>query len=92
MESPPSPVNMALDKTRKRRKSQRKGGKKTKKNTGKESPKSPEEPVEAIEEPPQESQADVLDSFKDVYQGVIKSLPVCFWPTSSKHGQHSYTV
>ena len=39
-----------------------------------------------------ESKEKVLSSFTDLYQNIIKSLPVCLWPTSSKHGEHSYTV
>ena len=36
--------------------------------------------------------ADVLASFEEGYQNLIKTLPPCAWPTNSKHGQHSYTV
>lgn len=33
----------------------------------------------------------VLQSFDQKYQDVIKSLHV-LWPTSTKHGEHSYTA
>ena len=38
------------------------------------------------------TRAEVLGSFPEAYQGVIKSLPACLCPTTTKHGQHSYTV
>ena len=38
------------------------------------------------------SKAEVLETFPEVYQGVIKSLPDCLCPTTTKHRQHSYTV
>ena len=34
----------------------------------------------------------VLQSFDQKYQDVIKSLPHVLWPTSTKHGEHSYTA
>lgn len=67
-------------KDRVKRKQKSKSNKKGKKQ--KKSPK----PAE------QESKESVLESFVPVYQAVIKSLPVVLWPSSSKHGQHSYTV
>ena len=63
----------------------RKQNSKSNKKKGKKQKSSPE-PAE------QESKESVLDSFLPVYQAVIKSLPVVLWPSSSKHGQHSYTV
>ena len=38
------------------------------------------------------SKAEILTSFSQVYQGLIKTLPGDLWPTSVKHGEHSYTV
>ena len=43
-------------------------------------------------DPTPESKAEVLETFLEAYRPVIQKLPVCLWPTSSKHGQHSYTV
>lgn len=39
-----------------------------------------------------ETRAEALNSFPEAYQAIIKTLPVCLWPVSSKHGQHSYTM
>lgn len=50
------------------------------------------EPPANYETKENETKEDVLGSFSVVYQAIIKSFPVCLWPTSSKHGQHSYTV
>jgi len=34
----------------------------------------------------------IISSFEKHYQEVIRKLPKMFWPTSSKHGKHSYTA
>lgn len=44
------------------------------------------------EEAVEPSKDSVLESFAVTYQALIKTLPVCMWPTSTKHGEHSYTV
>ena len=33
-----------------------------------------------------------IATFSETYQPIIKSLPVPLWPSSTKHGEHSYTV
>ena len=78
-----SPVNVAGNKKRRRVKGKGKRSKKAKTSKSKGS-------QDGLTVP--ESKADVLGSFPDMYQNIIKSLPVCLWPTSSKHGEHSYTV
>lgn len=35
---------------------------------------------------------EIISSFEKHYQEVIRKLPKMFWPTSTKHGKHSYTV
>ena len=35
---------------------------------------------------------EVLDSFEDKYKDVLKMLPPVLWPSSTKHGAHSYTA
>ena len=34
----------------------------------------------------------ILNSFLEAYRPVIRALPTCLWPSSDKHGEHSYTV
>lgn len=34
----------------------------------------------------------VLESFSEAYRAIIRALPTCLWPSSDKHGEHSYTV
>ena len=78
---------MPLEGGRSKRKGKgdRKGRKKSMKGTG--SNASPSSSNIGPEE-----KNDVLKSFPEAYQAVIKSLPQCLWPSSKKHGQHSYTV
>ena len=35
---------------------------------------------------------EVLESFEEKYQDVLKTLPPVLWPSSTKHGAHSYTA
>ena len=42
--------------------------------------------------PPIVNKGACIASFPEAYQSIIKSLPVPLWPSSEKHGQHSYTV
>ena len=35
---------------------------------------------------------DIINSFPEMYRDTIKALPTMLWPTSSKHGEHSYTA
>ena len=80
------PVLVPLEGIRGKRKGKgdRKGRKKSAKSAG--SNASPSAPTI------QEEKNDVLESFPEAYQAVIKTLPTCLWPVSKKHGQHSYTV
>ena len=86
-----SPVDVAFARTK-----HGKRVKKTKTKKGKGKLKSPKEKSPsrsgASQVPQEPAKAEVINSFLEVYRGVIKTLPVCMWPTSTKHGQHSYTV
>ena len=70
---------------KKPKKKLRRKAKKSKAKKG--SPKN-EQGEEAVEP----SKDSVLESFAVTYQALIKTLPVCMWQTSTKHGEHSYTV
>lgn len=41
--------------------------------------------------PPAPTRDEIITTFPECYQGIIKMLPVCLWPSVSR-GQHSYTV
>jgi hypothetical protein len=71
----------------------RKGSKsgKSKKGKGKKA-KTTSSPEPASSSSPVATRAAVLNTFPEAYKAVIQSLPTCLWPTSAKHGQHSYTV
>lgn len=85
-----SPVDVAFARASRKVKGKKtKKGKKAKSNKKKRSSNTPSPTTPKAEDPPK---AEVVNSFLEVYRGVIKSLPVCVWPTSTKHGQHSYTV
>lgn len=86
-------MTLETRKRRRRSKSSKNRGKGVKGIPPKEQPNKVPKVNEGEAEPPaNETKEDVLGSFSAVYQAIIKSFPVCLWPTSSKHGQHSYTV
>ena len=78
----------------KKRKSESKGSK------GKSKSKAPKieprpEPEDAAESPgaaASDVALEVLSSFSEQYQDIIKQFPPMLWPASSKHGEHSYTA
>lgn len=82
-------------------KADRSGGKKRKKTktrkNGKKHPKVGEDqpsasPSASSSRSPVTTRADIMATFPDSYQAIIKTLPVALWPCGTKHGQHSYTV
>lgn len=80
-------------------KAERSGVKRRKKNKnkGRKQPKVDHDepnpsPSASSSRSPVTTRADILASFPDSYQAIIKSLPVALWPCGVKHGQHSYTV
>jgi len=94
-----SPVNVGNRKKRGRgnandevapgaKKPKKKLRRKAKKSKAKKGSPKNEQGEEAVEP----SKDSVLESFAVTYQALIKTLPVCMWPTSTKHGEHSYTV
>lgn len=80
-------VPVEVPATRKRRKQPKGKGPKKAKAKGSAPDAEPSAPSS-----PHESRAQALVSFPESYQAIIKTLPVCLWPVSSKHGQHSYTM
>lgn len=89
-----SPVDVSFARASKRvKKSKTKKGKgKKSKKQKKQKKQSPTTPGASQDDTKESTKADAINSFLEVYRGVIKTLPVCMWPTSTKHGQHSYTV
>lgn len=49
-------------------------------------------PPSSSSKSPVTTRADILETFPDCYQGIIKKLPIYLWPCGTRHGQHSYTV
>ena len=70
------------------KKSKKKVRRKAKKSKAKKGPPK----TEQFEEEGGSSKNSVLETFCVPYQALIKTLPVCMWPTTAKHGEHSYTV
>lgn len=44
------------------------------------------------EDEPEETEDAILESFLQGYRPIIRSLPVSLRPSSTRHGEHSYTV
>lgn len=85
-ESSPSPVNVDTRVVRQKRKSKAKG----KKNGSKKQKKAVvEASVEAVAG---STDQELVNSFKEEYRSLIESMPPQLRPTSSRHGEHSYTV
>ena len=66
--------------------------KKRKTNRSKRS-RSRSEPCHSDEaEPPVVDKAELVKTFGESYQHLIKALPIALWPQAERHGNHSYTV
>ena len=85
------------------RKSKKKGKKRKSESKGRKSKsksKVPKiEPRPEAEDAPESPGAtasdvalEVLSSFDDRYQDIIKQFPRMLWPSTAKHGAHSYTA
>lgn len=78
------PVEVAQKRKKRKSKAKTPKSKKAKSEGG--------EPASGSTPEPAVSRDEAINSFPDSYQALIKTLPVCLWPVSTKHGQHSYTV
>ena len=99
----PSPVR--VDEKREKR-SKSKGSKKRKSKTSKavkskppkedstksngKQPRSPSAHSNRAE--PDVGAGDLLSTFTEAYQDIIRKLPMSLWPQAARHGNHSYTV
>ena len=88
LDPPPVSVEPAK-KTNKRKSSSSKNPKSPKPKSKKSRPKPLESPGATQGS---DRTLEVLESFEEMYRGLIKKLPLPLWPTSKRHGAHSYTV
>ena len=65
-------------------------GNKRKKSTG--STKSKKKQKREEPDPTVEDETEILESFAQSYRAIIRALPCALWPSSTRHGEHSYTV
>ena len=86
----PPPVSVeptGKSKPKKRPSGSSKSTSKRRKSASKSQPRSP-----VAAEAGSERALEVLATFDEKYQDIIKQLPHVLWPSATKHGEHSYTA
>ena len=92
-EADPQPVAVVEDKGKGKGTGKKRKSSSSKKTSSSKKPKD-SRPAEVSLSTPERAleREDVLATFGDAYQAIIKALPTCLWPQFRKHGEHSYTV
>ena len=88
----PEPVDLGSRKGTKDKKQNKKRKAANPKSSSSKASKKPRPPAAPLRREQALDMERVLGSFSESYRAIIQALPPCLWPSSDKHGEHSYTV